>query len=146
MDFPERLAALRKARALTQLALADKVGVHVLQIRRYEAGNSQPTLDVVRRLALALSVSADELVFERAERDPAEDLRLQFEAVSHFDEEDKKVVRALLEGLILKHEAKRWMQAAEPTSAKTHPATRATKERTSAKRPARRRTPARAGA
>lgn len=146
MDFPERLAALRKARALTQQALADKVGVHVLQIRRYEAGNSQPTLDVIRRLALALSVSADELVFERAERDPAEDLRLQFEAVSRFDEEDKKVVRALLEGLILKNEAKRWMQAAETTSAKTPAAARATKAGTSVKRSARRRTSARAGA
>jgi transcriptional regulator with XRE-family HTH domain len=145
MDFPERLATLRKARGLTQLALADKVGVHVLQIRRYEGGSSQPTLDVIRRLALALSVSADELVFERAERDPAEDLRLQFEAVSRFDEEDKQVVRALLEGLILKHEAKRWRQASEASTAKAAQTSRAAKAGP-ARRAARRRTPARAGA
>lgn len=142
MDFPERLAALRKARALTQQALADKVGVHVLQIRRYEAGNSQPTLDVIRRLALALSVSADELVFERTERDPAEELRLQFEAVSRFDDEDKKIVKALLEGLILKNEAKRWMQASEAPESKAKVA----KSQTPTKKAARRRTSARAGA
>src|SRR5690348_12082684 len=53
-DFPRHLAALRKDRSLTQLALAERVGVHVVQLRRYEAGTSQPTLDVIRRLAIAL--------------------------------------------------------------------------------------------
>jgi hypothetical protein len=33
---------------------------------------------------------------------------LQVEAVSRFDEEEERVVRSLLEGLILKHEARRW--------------------------------------
>lgn len=40
MEFPERLTALRKERALTQQALADLVGCYVLQIRRYEGGTS----------------------------------------------------------------------------------------------------------
>jgi len=30
------------------------------------------------------------------------------EAVSRFDAEEKQVVRSLLEGMILKHEARRW--------------------------------------
>ena len=42
------------------------------------------------------------------ERCPDDDLRLQFEAVSRFDEEEKRVVRSLLEGMILKHEVRRW--------------------------------------
>ncbi|MGH8077799.1 MAG: helix-turn-helix domain-containing protein [Lysobacter sp.] len=108
MAFPERLAALRKEHKLTQQALADKVGVHVLQIRRYEGGVSQPTLDVIRRLAIALSVSADMLVFEKGERGPDDDLRLQFEAINQFSAEEKQTVRELLEGMILKHEAHRW--------------------------------------
>jgi hypothetical protein len=33
---------------------------------------------------------------------------LQFEAVSRFDADEKQVVRSLLEGMILKHEARRW--------------------------------------
>jgi transcriptional regulator with XRE-family HTH domain len=108
MDFPERLASLRKKKGLTQQVLAEKVGLHVIQIRRYESGGSQPTLDVIRRLAIALSVSADMLIFGENERGPDSDLRLQFEAVSKFDKEEKKVIKAVLEGLILKHEAKRW--------------------------------------
>ena len=65
-------------------------------------------LEVIRRLAVALSVSADLLLFGEAPRGPDDDLKLQFEAVSQFDAEEKKVVRSLLDGLILKHEARRW--------------------------------------
>ena len=108
MDFPQRLAALRKERALTQQALADHVGVHVSQIRRYEAGESTPTLDVLRKLAIALSVSADTLVFDKDERGPDDDLRLQFEATQRLSDDEKQTVKRVLEGLLLAHEAKRW--------------------------------------
>jgi transcriptional regulator with XRE-family HTH domain len=57
--FPERLAQVRKERSMTQQALSDRVSIHVVQLRRYESGASQPTLDVIRNLAVALSVSAD---------------------------------------------------------------------------------------
>ncbi len=107
MDFPQRLVALRKEKGLTQQALADKVGVHVMQIRRYEGGNSQPTLDVIRRLAIALSVSADTLLFDPEDRGPSDDLRLQFEALSQFDPEARKVAKTVLDGLILQHQARR---------------------------------------
>jgi transcriptional regulator with XRE-family HTH domain len=82
------------------------------QVRRYECCASQPTLDVIRRLAVALQVSADVLIFGADERGPDGDLQLQFEAISRFSAEEKKVVKALLEGMILKHEAKRWSSAA----------------------------------
>lgn len=108
VNFPQRLAERRKLHSLTQQQLADRIGMHVVQLRRYEAGTSQPTLDVICNLATALQVSADMLLFGKDERGPDDDLRLQFEAVSRFDEEEKRVVRSLLEGMILKHEARRW--------------------------------------
>jgi transcriptional regulator with XRE-family HTH domain len=104
--FPARLALLRKEHGLTQQTLAERVGIHVVQLRRYESGSSQPTLDVIRHLAVALSVSADLLLFGKDERGPDADLRFQFEAVSRFDAEDKKAARAVLDGLILRHQAK----------------------------------------
>lgn len=108
MHFSKRLAALRKEKNLSQQALADKIGMHVIQIRRYEAGKSQPTLDVIRNLAIALGVTADHLIFEKDERNPDDELRLQFEMMSQFSPEEKKVAKAVLEGLILKHVAKKW--------------------------------------
>jgi|SRR5208337_1327221 transcriptional regulator with XRE-family HTH domain len=106
--FAQRLAALRKERSLTQQQLSERVGVHVQQLKRYEAGSSQPTLDVIRNLAVALGASADQLLFGKDERGPDDDLRLQFEAVSRFSAEEKKVIRSLLESMILTHEARRW--------------------------------------
>lgn len=101
------------ARKLNQQKLADLVGVHVTQLRRYEAGTSQPTLDVVRKLARALRVSADALVFDPDERGPDDDFRLHFEALSQLDDEERNVIKSVLDGLLLKHEAKRW--TAPPT-------------------------------
>jgi transcriptional regulator with XRE-family HTH domain len=102
MEFPERLAALRKARGLTQQALADLVFVTVLQIHRYESGSSQPTLDVIRRLAIGLGVSADVLIFDAHERGPSEALRYQFETVSRMSEQEQEIARAVLDALIIK--------------------------------------------
>lgn len=48
---------------------------------------------------------------EVPERGPDQDPRLQFEAVSQFDNEEKRVVRALIDGTTLKHQAKRLFQA-----------------------------------
>lgn len=108
MDFAQRLVALRKQRGLTQQALADRVGIHVSNIRRYEAGNSQPTLDVLRNLALALTTSADSLLFDDDERGPDDDLRLQFEGTRNLDNDEKDALKALLEGFLLRHDARRW--------------------------------------
>jgi transcriptional regulator with XRE-family HTH domain len=102
------VVALRKQKGMTQQQLAERIGVHVAQIRRYEAGTSQPTLDVVRSLAVALGVSADELLFAKDERGPDEALKLQFEAVTRFDPESKKVVQQVLDSMILQQEARRW--------------------------------------
>jgi transcriptional regulator with XRE-family HTH domain len=112
MEFSERLAALRKERGLTQKALAEQVGVHITQIQRYENGSIQPTLDVLRRLAVALSVSADLLVFDKDERGPDADLKLEFEALSQFSPEEKAIAKKVLQGLIIQHQAKRWTTAA----------------------------------
>lgn len=91
-----------------QLRIVGVQACQRLQLRRYEAGNSKPTLDVLRNLALTLSVSSDALVFDADERGPSDDLRLQFEATNQLDDEGKALVKALIEGVLLRHEAHRW--------------------------------------
>jgi transcriptional regulator with XRE-family HTH domain len=108
MSFPDRLTTLRKEKRFTQQELADKSGVSVVQIRRYEGGSAQPTMELIKKLAVALSVSSDYLIFDKNERGPDDDLKLQFEAISGFSVEEKKTVKEILDSLILKHEARRW--------------------------------------
>jgi transcriptional regulator with XRE-family HTH domain len=104
--FRTRLIQLRKAQGLTQQALADAVGVHVNQIRRYEGGETQPQLDALIGLARALHVSLDELVFDDGDRGPSDDLALQFEAVSHMPDEERRIIKALLDGMIVKYQTR----------------------------------------
>ncbi|WES87372.1 helix-turn-helix transcriptional regulator [Dickeya fangzhongdai] len=32
--------------------MADKVGIHLTQVRRYESGEAQPSLDILKRTAI----------------------------------------------------------------------------------------------
>ncbi len=109
MGFPERLAKIRKDKNLSVNELAEIIELHHSQLRRYEKGDSQPTLDVLKKLAIALNVPGDALLFDEEERKPPQDFMLQFDALTELSEEEKKVVRAVLDGLVLRHQAKRLM-------------------------------------
>jgi transcriptional regulator with XRE-family HTH domain len=113
VKFPERLLALRRAKGYTQQSLADASGIHVQQIKRYETRTAQPSVEALIKLARTLGVSTDELLFDSDERGPSDDLRLQFEALSQFSPEEKKIAKAVIEGLILKHDAQRFVRAEE---------------------------------
>jgi len=106
MAFPERLSLFRKDRGLTQEALGELVGLAKLQIYRYEKGSSQPTMEVLKRMAIALNTSIDELVFDNAERDPDEDLKLRFELIQQMGKADQDAIKSILDGMIIKHQTK----------------------------------------
>lgn len=57
------------------------------------------------------------LFFEKAERGPDDGLRLQFEAASRLDPEEKNVVRSVIESIVLRNTVKaaeRRFSAADP--------------------------------
>lgn len=107
MSFSTRFLSLRKEHGLTQPQMADKVGIHLTQVRRYESGETQPSLDILKRIAVTFNVSADWLIFEDGEREPQDDLKMKFEAIKQMDEEELKSVTSILDALILKHQARR---------------------------------------
>jgi transcriptional regulator with XRE-family HTH domain len=129
MDFPERLVQLRKARHLTQRQLGELVNVHFTQLQRYENGSSQPTLDVLRRLAVSLGVSADVLLFDQDERGPDETLKLKFEALRQFNEDERRIAEGVLDSLIVQHQAKRLFAAPAKTAAMPTAPTAAAKKK-----------------
>ena len=105
--FSSRLIQFRKAQNFTQQSLADAAQLHVNQVKRYEAGTAQPTLEALVRLAKVLHVSLDALVFDETERGPSDDLALQFEAVSMMPEEERRIIKALLDGMIMKYQTRK---------------------------------------
>ena len=62
MKFNERLRAIRKEKGLTQAELADKAGIAVNSVRLYEAGARLPKLDTIARMAVAMGLTADDLM------------------------------------------------------------------------------------
>ncbi len=107
MSFSRRLSQIRKGKKLTQQQMADTINIHVSQIKRYESGDTQPSLEVLRKIALALNISADTLLFDKDDRGASNDFKMQFEALSQFSENEKLVAREILDSLILKHTANR---------------------------------------
>lgn len=95
-------------------------GIHVQQIKRYEADTSQPSAEALKKIAKCFGVTTDWLLFEDAERGPDEDLRLQFEAMSQLTAEEMEVARAVLEGLLLKHVARKWNSTGSKSATAQH--------------------------
>ena len=56
------IAALRKAQAVTQEQLAEKLGVSNRSVSRWENGNTLPDFSLMQTLAVVLNVSLAELL------------------------------------------------------------------------------------
>jgi len=105
--FPARLVSLRKQKNLSQTALGKVVGVHYSHIGRYERGISRPAADTLKKMANALGVSGDYLIegtTENAAKATFEDreLLLQFQEVEKLEEEDKHVIKQLIDAFLTK--------------------------------------------
>ena len=110
--FPGRLRALRKQKDLSQSELGELVDLHYTHIGRYERGTSNPSADALRRLADALGVSTDYLMAgttEEAAKASFEDRELlrQFQEVEGLPEDDKLVVKKLLDAFLTKKQIQR---------------------------------------
>ncbi len=113
MSFAKRLVTIRKSRSLTQSQLSKITGIYVSMIKRYEQGDGEPSLAILRKLSKGLNVAADELLFEEGEREPKDDFLYEFEAIDSFDEESKETARQLLHALIQQQQSKKLLQRAK---------------------------------
>lgn len=105
--FPERLLSLRKQKNLSQTELGKIVGVHYSHVGRYERGISRPAADTLKKMANALGVSGDYLI-EGSTEDAAKakfedrELLMQFQEVEKLQEDDKHVVKMLIDAFLTK--------------------------------------------
>ena len=105
MAFPKKLIDLRKARQWTQQDLAKNLGMGLSQIKRYELGQSQPTLSALKKIATTFRISVDELVFDRgvvgvaARRLDGQLLEL-FEEISRLPQEQREAVKFVLDSVV----------------------------------------------
>lgn len=106
-SFGERLQAIRKARGLTQVQLAEAAGTTQRAVSYYETEAGFPPAPAVIDLARALKITTDELLGvkpPRVERinDDSEARRQwkRFQMVSTLPERDQKAVIRLINSLV----------------------------------------------
>jgi len=105
--FAQRLRDLRKQKNLSQTELGVLAGLHYTHIGRFERGASRPSGDTLKRLSDALGVTSDYLL-EGADDEAAKarfedrELLKQFQEVEHLPDEDKNVVKKLLDAFLTK--------------------------------------------
>ena len=68
-NFPENLKKLRKINKLSQLDLAEKLGVTRQSISYYENGNVEPSINFIIQLSSLFNCSIDSLLFEKHDTD-----------------------------------------------------------------------------
>ena len=95
MEFSERLKKLRKDAGLTQVDVANKLGISQPAYASWERGVKNPTQDNLVKIAQVLNVSVDYLVGNSEEKtDELDNIELLFRMNSKgLTEEEKKVFR-----------------------------------------------------
>ena len=61
-EFNENLRRFRKEKGLTQKEMADRLGINMSTYSRYETGNREPYVPMVKKMADILGVTGDELI------------------------------------------------------------------------------------
>ena len=111
MKIHEKIKMLRQKKGWSQTQLANKLGVHSQHISRYEREKSNPSAETLIKFADIFSVSVDFLLNEETEnispykiRD--KQLQRYFEEVDQLDEENKNLIKGVIESVLIKHKVK----------------------------------------
>lgn len=105
LTFGRMLKELRRRRGLSQKELAEEIGVHYLQISKYETGSYFPTVGKVIEIAKALQVGVDQLFGEIVpDESHVNNLRLlrRFRDLESLPKDDQDVAVKLIDALIAK--------------------------------------------
>lgn len=106
-SFGDNLKKIRTAKNVSQGELAELISMHPSHISRYERNLTNPTVDVVKRIADALKVSADELIYgdtQQKAKDKIQDNELlgMFARVQSLKQDDIGCIKSLISAYILK--------------------------------------------
>ncbi len=105
--FAEKLKKLREEKGISQQILSDLSGINKMLISKYETGRSTPNMENLGKLAQALDVTADCMIFENvpnAGRVEFKDIELmeKFREAEELSEEDRKIIKTLIDAIIVK--------------------------------------------
>ncbi|MEI6723688.1 MAG: helix-turn-helix domain-containing protein [Betaproteobacteria bacterium] len=99
-----RIAELRRAQDITQVQLAETLGVSQQTINSYEVGRRRVPVSALPTLARTLGVSMEALIGEKAspaKRGPTPKFQQQLERLGRLPQAKQRVVMEMLEGVLM---------------------------------------------
>lgn len=107
VTLANRIQELRKQKGWSQTELASKIGVSYTQMSRYEIKGVQPPANILKKMADVFDTTVDFLISgDKDEKVKASlkdaELLQQFKAVEQFSDDDKTVVKKLIDAFIVK--------------------------------------------
>ncbi len=101
----QRIAEARKAQGMTQVQLAEALGIAQQTLAHYEGGKLRVAVALLPPLAQILGVGVDELIGAPAKRTgkrgPTPKLQQQIERLSDLPQAKQRVVMEMLEGVLM---------------------------------------------
>ncbi|RHX82929.1 helix-turn-helix domain-containing protein [Leptospira stimsonii] len=102
----KNLKLFRKKKNWSQTELAKNAGTTLTHINRLETGKSNPSIEIVQKIALALEVSIDDLV---SVRDNSKEVKFENQAfyekiklLDTFSEEERNAVNVVIDSILTK--------------------------------------------
>jgi transcriptional regulator with XRE-family HTH domain len=107
MNIGDRIKELRATKKLTQTGLAKIVGLSYIQIGRYETQKSNPSSDILQKLAQALDTTTDFLMQGSTSEVVSaqltdKELLNQFKEVEKLNNDDKHLIKTFIDAFITK--------------------------------------------
>jgi len=107
MTLGKKIKELRAEKGLSQAALEELSGVNSKLLSKYENERIVPTADTLRKIAEALQISSDYLIFENAPKNgisQLHDLELfeKFRLVEQMAPENRIMIKNLIDAVIIK--------------------------------------------
>ncbi len=107
MELFEKIKQARKEKGFSQKQLAGLADLNMNLISKYETNNVTPTIESLKKIAKALEISTDYLLFDDAPKDGVtklKDLSLfeKFKTIENLDEESRRTIENVIDAVIVK--------------------------------------------
>lgn len=110
-SFSEKIKKLRTEKGLSQDELGNLINVHGRHVWKYEKGKALPQAETLIKIADVFGVTVEYLLRDNFDKDSAatfaikdQDLIRKFQAVEKMADEDRNVVKILIDAFIKKQQ------------------------------------------
>ena len=101
MTFGQKVSKIRKEKKLSQIEVADAVGVSRDAISKYERDDIIPSVENAKKIAKVLNVSLDYLVSDEDKQDVLDiDMINRIKEIQNLNSEDKNTIVTIIDAFI----------------------------------------------